>query len=53
MLKDVDLRYLKMLKTKYVQNVQNMWWYADLICTIYRPEKTAKKVTKNWNADSS
>ena len=25
-----------------------MLWYTDLICTIYRPEKTAKKVTNNW-----
>ena len=26
-----------------------MWWYTELTCTIYRPEKTTKKVTKNWN----
>ena len=39
-----------MLKTKKLntKNLQ-MKWYTDLICTIYRPEKTTEKVTKNWN----
>ena len=26
-----------------------MWGYTDQICKIYRPEKKARKVTKNWN----
>ena len=25
-----------------------MWGHTDQIYTIYRPEKTAEKVTKNW-----
>ena len=56
MLEKVDLRCLKTLKTKKINtkniqiaHVQNMWWYTELIWTIYRTEKKAKKVTKNWN----
>ena len=25
-----------------------MWGHTDQIYTIYKPEKTAEKVTKNW-----
>ena len=30
-------------------SIFKMWRYTDQICTIYRPQKTARKVTKNWN----
>ena len=45
-----------MLKTKRlntenpqikIAHVQNELSYIDVNCTIYRPEKTAEKVTKN------
>ena len=26
-----------------------IWVFTDQICTIYRQEKAARKVTKNWN----
>ena len=26
-----------------------IWEYTDQICIIYRPEKKARKVTKNWD----
>ena len=62
LLEKVYLRYLKTLKTKKL-NTKNpkikhcpcskcmMIYRPDLRtwCTIYRPEKTAKKVTKTWN----
>ena len=39
----VDLRYLKTLKPKKLETTTPtiMWWHTDVICTIYRPEKTA------------
>ena len=29
-------------------HAQDMWWYTDLISIVYRPEKKAEKVIKNW-----
>ena len=53
LLEKVDLRYLKTLKAKKlntktlkkknIAQVQNMWWYTDLICATYRSEKNQLK----------